>query len=90
MKEIGPQVTVSGAGVTVGPQDWGNTPDVDALASFHRSLLLLDVDRYAALAPLAWLAGRQEPDGSWRATWYCGPYHGTRLCLDLFRASDPS
>lgn len=68
---------------------WGNTPDADALACFYRALLWLDRERYAPLAPLEWLAARQEPDGSWLVPWYAGTTYGTRLCASLFQEIDP-
>lgn len=68
---------------------WGNTPDADVLARFYRSLLFLDRERYASLAPLEWLASRQEPDGWWAASWYTGRHYGTRLCAELFQLVAP-
>jgi len=69
---------------------WGNTPDADVLARFYSALLLLDRSLHAPLAPLAWLASQQQPDGSWLVPWYVGPWYGTRLCTELFLAVDPA
>lgn len=68
---------------------WGNMPDADVLARFYTSLLWLDAPAYAPLAPLAWLAERQQPDGCWLIPWYAGRHYGTRLCADLFEAIAP-
>lgn len=69
---------------------WGQSCDADAMARFHHALLLLDRARYAPLAPLEWLAGQQQADGSWRVPWYAGAYTGTRLVLRLFGALEPA
>jgi squalene-hopene/tetraprenyl-beta-curcumene cyclase len=51
----------------------------DVVANLVSALALADPKRYAA--PLAnaarYVAGTQQPDGSWASAWYAGPYYGT-------------
>lgn len=51
----------------------------DVVAHLADSLRLADQRRYgrAVAGCAAYLAGAQEPDGSWRSAWYAGPYYGT-------------
>ena len=55
----------------------------EVVAHLADALAQSDPQRYGRVVAgcAAYLAGIQEPDGSWRSAWYAGPYYGT------FRAS---
>lgn len=67
---------------------WGRGADPEVCAHFYLALLELDRVRYtdAALAGARYILSRQDPDGSWAATWYWGAAYGIGLCLGLLRA----
>jgi len=62
---------------------WGRGPDVDVVANLMHALTLYDRERFSARigAGSRFLAGRQNGDGSWSATWYWGPYYATYAAL---------
>jgi squalene-hopene/tetraprenyl-beta-curcumene cyclase len=66
---------------------WGTGADPDVLAHLYYSLWLWAPDRYgdAVRRGAAKLIEMQQPDGSWRATWYVGPAYGTALAARLLR-----
>ena len=68
---------------------WGTGADPDVLAHFYYALWLWAPDRYADAVRrgAAKLIEMQQPDGSWRATWYVGPAYGTALALRLLRVA---
>jgi squalene-hopene/tetraprenyl-beta-curcumene cyclase len=70
---------------------WGAGPDPDVMANFLHALASFDVSRYseAIVAGANYVASRQSPDGSWRSTWYHGPYYGTYQCIRLLAAIKP-
>lgn len=61
---------------------WGTGPDPEVVANLLYALSLYDARRYAEVIErgCAYLARVQEPDGSWRSTWYHGPYYGAYVC----------
>jgi squalene-hopene/tetraprenyl-beta-curcumene cyclase len=71
---------------------WGRGPDSDVIANLLYALILYDQDQFAEQIDrgCAFLESQQEPDGSWKSTWYHGPYYGTYVCLRLFAAVSPS
>lgn len=66
---------------------WGTGVDPDVLAHFYHALWLWAPDRYgdSIRRGAAKLLDMQQPDGSWRATWYVGPAYGTALAVRLLR-----
>jgi squalene-hopene/tetraprenyl-beta-curcumene cyclase len=69
---------------------WGTGTDVDVLAHFYHALWLWDPRKYRKLIAqgIRKLIEMQQPDGSWRATWYAGSAYGTGLALRLLRETD--
>lgn len=70
---------------------WGTGPDAEVIAN-----LLYAVARWQpdALAPtlaraLDWMEAAQAADGSWRSSWYHGPFYGTYVCVRLLVALRP-
>ncbi len=66
---------------------WGAGTDPDVLAHFYHAIWLSAPDRYGEIVRrgVSKLIDMQQPDGSWRATWYEGPAYGTALALRLLR-----
>lgn len=66
-------------------QHWGDSADVEVCAQFYRALWAYDRQRFAPVvrAGAEWVRSRQQPDGSWEATWYWGNVYGTSLCIQL-------
>lgn len=66
---------------------WGTGTDPDVLAHFHHALVLRAHPRDRAVIErgVAKLMALQQPDGSWRSTWYVGPAFGTGLAVRLLR-----
>lgn len=66
---------------------WGTGADPDVLAHFYYALWLWDPDYYADAIRrgASKLIAMQQPNGSWRATWYVGPAYGTGLAVRLLR-----
>lgn len=67
---------------------WGTGADPDVLAHFYYALYLWEFNRYEAAVRrgASKLIEMQQPDGSWRATWYSGPAYGTGQAVRLLRA----
>lgn len=67
---------------------WGSGVDPDVLAHFYYSLWMLDSARYkrAIARGASRVIEMQQPDGSWRATWYTGQAYGTALATRLLHA----
>lgn len=67
---------------------WGTGADPDVMAHFYYALWLWEPDRYeeAIRRGASKLIEMQQPNGSWRATWYVGPAYGTALGVRLLRA----
>jgi squalene-hopene/tetraprenyl-beta-curcumene cyclase len=72
-------------------EKWGTGPDTEVVANLLYALVLYDRERFAATIErgIHWLETRQEADGSWRSTWYYGPFYGTYVCLRLLTAACP-
>jgi squalene-hopene/tetraprenyl-beta-curcumene cyclase len=68
---------------------WGTGADPDVLAHLYYSLWLWAPDRHgnAVRRGAARLIEMQQPNGSWRATWYIGPAYGTGLAVRLLRVA---
>jgi squalene-hopene/tetraprenyl-beta-curcumene cyclase len=69
---------------------WGTGADPDVLAHLYYALWLWAPDRYGDAVlrrGAAKLIEMQQPDGSWRATWYVGPAYGTALAARLLRVA---
>jgi squalene-hopene/tetraprenyl-beta-curcumene cyclase len=68
---------------------WGAGPDDEVIANLLYALWCHDRDRYVEeiAAGTTFLAGRQQPDGTWASTWYHGPWYGTWVCLRLLRCT---
>lgn len=66
---------------------WGTGTDPDVLAHFYHAIWLSAPDRYREVVRrgVSKLIDMQQPDGSWRATWYEGPAYGTGLALRLLQ-----
>jgi len=66
---------------------WGTGTDPDVLAHFHHALFrrAREHDQPTIERGVAKLIAMQEPDGTWRSTWYVGPAFGTGLALRLLR-----
>ncbi len=70
---------------------WGDSADVEVVANLLYALTLYDAGRFAAEIErgIEYVSGRQEADGSWRSSWYCGPYNGTCACARAIGAALP-
>jgi squalene-hopene cyclase-like protein len=68
---------------------WGSGSDPDVLANLYYALWLWEPDRYAEAIRRgsSRLMEMQQPNGTWRATWYVGPAYGTALSVRLLRAA---
>jgi Squalene-hopene cyclase C-terminal domain len=66
---------------------WGTGADPDVMAHFYHALWLWEPDRYgdAIRQGASKLIEMQQPNGTWRATWYVGPTYGTSLSVRLLR-----
>jgi squalene-hopene/tetraprenyl-beta-curcumene cyclase len=71
---------------------WGVGPDPDVMANLLYALVLADGEDYAGRIArgVAWLQGRQTPEGYWNSTWYQGPYYGTYVCTRLLSRTIPT
>ncbi|WP_437601285.1 hypothetical protein [Sorangium sp. So ce590] len=70
---------------------WGSTADPEVIANLLHALVLYDPDRFGAIvvAGANWLAAEQRADGSWRSTWYHGPYYATWQAVRLIAGIVP-
>jgi squalene-hopene/tetraprenyl-beta-curcumene cyclase len=66
---------------------WGIGADMDVMAHMYHALWLSDRLRYKETIArgASKLKEMQQPDGSWRATWYVGSAYGTALAVRLLR-----
>jgi squalene-hopene/tetraprenyl-beta-curcumene cyclase len=66
---------------------WGTGTDPDVLAHFYHALFRRahERDRASIERGVSKLIAMQQPDGTWRSTWYVGPAFGTGLALRLLR-----
>jgi squalene-hopene/tetraprenyl-beta-curcumene cyclase len=66
---------------------WGGGADPDVLAHLYYALWLWEPARYgeAIRSGASKLIEMQQPNGSWRATWYVGPAYGTGLAVRLLQ-----
>jgi squalene-hopene/tetraprenyl-beta-curcumene cyclase len=66
---------------------WGDEADVEVCARFFRALITLNHYKYqqAVMRGAHYVQEQQQPDGSWRASWYWGQAYGSSLCIDLLR-----
>jgi squalene-hopene/tetraprenyl-beta-curcumene cyclase len=61
---------------------WGTGPDPEVVANLLYALALYDAERFAETIErgCAYLARVQACDGSWKSTWYHGPFYGAYVC----------
>jgi squalene-hopene/tetraprenyl-beta-curcumene cyclase len=64
---------------------WGRGPDPEVIANLLYALDLYDRARFATVIDRGcrYLARTQEADGSWRSTWYEGPFYGTYAAMRI-------
>jgi squalene-hopene/tetraprenyl-beta-curcumene cyclase len=67
---------------------WGAGAEPEVVANFASAILSWKPEAYATAVHNAanYVAAQQAPDGSWRSTWYVGPYYGTFVATRLLRA----
>lgn len=70
---------------------WGKGADAEVMANLLHALALYDSRSFAQTiaAGANYIASRQEPDGSWRSSWYHGPFYGTFVCMRLLAGIAP-
>ena len=70
---------------------WGDTFDAEVTANFLYALGAYNVERFAdaIVSGANAVASAQEPDGSWKSSWYHGPFYGTYMCLRLIAGIAP-
>jgi squalene-hopene/tetraprenyl-beta-curcumene cyclase len=70
---------------------WGTGPDTEVMANLLYAIRLYDKDRFAGAirSGTQFIASRQEHDGSWKSTWYHGPFYGTWVCVRLLSKTAP-
>ena len=68
---------------------WGTGADPEVVANLLHALALYDRARFGPelAAGRRWLAGVQQPDGSWGSGWYEGPFYGTYVAHRALAAS---
>jgi squalene-hopene/tetraprenyl-beta-curcumene cyclase len=66
---------------------WGRASDVEVVAHLCHAVSRFDpaAHRESLDRATAFITSQQRPDGAWAATWYCGPYYGTGLCVRALR-----
>jgi squalene-hopene/tetraprenyl-beta-curcumene cyclase len=68
---------------------WGSGPDCEVIANLLYSLWLYDAPAFAEplTKGIQFVVSRQQLDGSWKSTWYHGPFYGTWVCVRLLAAA---
>jgi hypothetical protein len=69
----------------------GKGPDLAVVANLSYALSLRGDDRSNSYARsmASFLVGRQQSNGTWVATWYCGPFYGTFVATRAVCAALP-
>ena len=71
---------------------WGRGPDCEVMANILYAVAMYDADRFRASLEkgIDFVEASQEDDGSWKSTWYFGPFYGIYVCLRLLATARPN
>jgi squalene-hopene/tetraprenyl-beta-curcumene cyclase len=66
---------------------WGKGPDVEVVANFIYSLVILNKTQYDNVIKksIQYILKQQNDKGYWKSRWYYGNYYGTYVCLKLLK-----
>lgn len=71
---------------------WDKGHDNEVMANLLYALSLYDREHFSETIDrgISFIETQQEDSGSWRSTWYHGPYYGTYVCVRVLMETRPS